>query len=121
MIQFNLLPDSKMYELRSKKIYKIITRAASLAASVVLVIAILLYMEVKVYQPNNISKYNNQISQSSAKLNSTPDLNQILKINDAIQVLPSLYNSKPDVTRLAGYLSLRNTFQRFDYFVRIKL
>jgi hypothetical protein len=86
-------------------IYRIITRATSLAAAVVLVVAVLLYMEVKVYQPNDISKNNNQISQSTSTLNSTPSLNQILKINDAIQVLPTLYNSKPDITRLSGYLS----------------
>ena len=106
MIQFNLLPDSKIYELRSKKIYKIITRSTSLAAAIVLAIAILLYAEVKIFQPNNISKYNNQIAQSHSKLNAVPDLDQILKINNAIQVLPSLYNTRPDVTRLSGYLSL---------------
>ena len=106
MIQLNLLPDSKLYEIRARKIYKIITRTTLFLALVVVGITVLLFIEVKVIQVHTISSNNNQINSGRLALNKVTDLNQILKINDAIQTLPSLYNNRPDVTRLAGYLSL---------------
>jgi hypothetical protein len=67
---------------------------------------VILLVEVKVIQKHDISKYNAQISSDNSTLNKVPDLNAILKINDAIHVLPTLYDSRPDVTRLSNYLSL---------------
>jgi hypothetical protein len=65
-----------------------------------------LFIEVKVVQKNNISKNSSQIASNVNTLNKVPNLNAILKIDDTIKVLPTLYNSRPDVTRLSGYLSL---------------
>jgi len=106
MIQFNLLPQSRLYEIKSRKIYRIITRLTFIISILVIVIMIGFFLEVKVAQKNDIAKYNSQITADNSALNKIPDLNAVLKINDAIQALPSLYNSRPDVTRLSGYLSL---------------
>jgi Tfp pilus assembly protein PilN len=106
MIQLNLLPDSRVKELKSGKIAKLIITVSSLVSLLVIIITVLLFVEVKVVQKNNINSYNSQISVKDKTLNQVPDLNSILKINDAIQILPSLYTSRPDVTRLPGYLAL---------------
>lgn len=106
MIQFNLLPDPKMADLKSSKISQIIISFTFLVSILAIVITVLLLLEVKVIQKHDIQKYNAEISTQNATLNQVPDLNAVLKINDAIQVLPTLYNGRPDVTRLPGYLSL---------------
>jgi Tfp pilus assembly protein PilN len=105
MIQFNLLPDSKLKELKSDKISKLIITVSFLASILIIVITVALFVEVKFIQKNDINKFNSQITADDSSLNKIPDLNSILKINDAIQILPSLYSSRPDVTRLAGYLA----------------
>lgn len=106
MIQFNLLPDSKMTDLKSSRMSRMIIAITFLVSILAIIVTVLLMIEVKVIQKHQISKYNAQISSENIALNKVPDLNSILKINDAIQVLPTLYNSRPDATRLAGYLSL---------------
>jgi len=106
MIQFNLLPDSKMSDLKSSKMSRMIITITFLVSILAILITVLLLVEVKVIQKHQISKYNSQITSDNIALNQVPDLNSILKINDAIQVLPSLYESRPDATRLSGYLSL---------------
>ena len=106
MIQLNLLPDSVLYEIRTKKIYDLITRVTFLISILMVVIMIGLFIEVKIIQGNNISKNSGQITNNIATLNKVSGLNSILKINDTIKALPLLYNSRPDVTRLSGYLSL---------------
>ena len=106
MIQLNLLPDSRVKEIKSGKIAKLVITVSFLVSIVVIIITLLLFVEVKVVQKNNINSNNSQISVKDNALNKVPDLNSILKINDAIQVLPSLYTSRPDVTRLPGYLAL---------------
>jgi hypothetical protein len=106
MIQFNLLPNSKIAELKSSKISRLIISITFLVSIVTIIVTIILFVEVKVIQKNHINKYNIQISSDNSSLNKIPDLNSVLKINDAIQVLPTLYNSRPDVTRLSGYLAL---------------
>jgi Tfp pilus assembly protein PilN len=77
-----------------------------LVSILAILITVVLLVEVKVIQKHQISKYNSQIISDNIALNKVPDLNSILKINDAIQVLPSLYESRPDATRLSSYLSL---------------
>lgn len=106
MIQLNLLPDSRVKELKSGKIAKLVITVSLLVSVLVIIITAVLFVEVKIVQKNNITSYNSQISIKDNALNKVPDLNSILKINDAIQVLPSLYTSRADVTRLPGYLAL---------------
>jgi hypothetical protein len=106
MIQFNLLPDSILYQLRAKKIYTFITRLTLLISIGAIIIMFGLFAEVKIVQKNSISQNNTQISLKNTALNKQTYFNAILKINDAIKILPSLYDSRPDITRLSGYLSL---------------
>jgi hypothetical protein len=106
MIQLNLLPDSRLYEIKSRKIYRLLTRSGLLLAIIVIVITSLLFIEVKLIQQKSILNNNTQISSDLGSLNKVTDFNQILKINNAISILPSLYNNRPDVTRLSGYLAL---------------
>jgi hypothetical protein len=84
---------------------QLIISVTFLISILAIVVTAFLLVEVKVIQKHEIAKYNNQITSDNSSLNQVPDLNSILKINDAIQVLPSLYNSRPDVTRLSGYLA----------------
>jgi len=106
MIQLNLLPESRLYEVRTKKIYNLITRVTFFISIFLIAVVIGLFLEVKVVQKNNINKYDSQITSDDSALNRVPDLSAILKINDAIKVLPSLYDSRPDTTRLSNYLAL---------------
>lgn len=106
MIQLNLLPDSILYEIRLRKFYRLLTRSGLFLAIIVIVITTFLFIEVKFLQQKSISSNNKKISSGLSSLNKVTDFNQILKINNAIGILPSLYSNRPDVTRLASYLAL---------------
>ncbi|HUC95907.1 MAG TPA: hypothetical protein VMR76_03045 [Candidatus Saccharimonadia bacterium] len=105
MTQFNLLPDSKLNGIKSRRMQYTIVVITILASVVVLFIVGLLLIETKVLQKHNINNYNTQITSGVTKLNKTSNLNAVLKINDAIKTLPSLYDSRPVASQLPSYLS----------------
>lgn len=106
MIQFNLLPESNSNEIKSSKVSRLIASVTYLIAGLAIIVTLVLLFETRIIQKHNINNNNNQISTQDSAINRIPDLNSILKINDAIKVLPTLYNTRPDVTRLSNYLSL---------------
>ncbi|MBP7807498.1 hypothetical protein KA047_03310 [Candidatus Saccharibacteria bacterium] len=104
MIQLNLLPDIKLDYIKTKRTKRTLTLVASLVAGVSLSLLILLFVVVNVLQKQHINNLTADIAADSQTLESTPDLNKILTIQNQLRALPELHNAKPETSRLFGYL-----------------
>ena len=105
MIQFNLLPDVKIYYLRANRQKHIVMLVSVIVTIASLAILAILLSVVYVAQKKNVSDLNKDIKSSSSQLQSTANLTRILTVQNQLKALPALHNSKPVVSRLFGYLT----------------
>ncbi len=116
MIQFNLLPDVKLDFLKAQKLKRSVVGIAIIAGGASLTLLILLFLVVDVFQKTHISSLNGKIKEDYGKIQSVPDLNKILTIQNQLNSLsctkdelsagkkPCLHDKKPVATRLFRYL-----------------
>jgi Tfp pilus assembly protein PilN len=105
MIQFNLLPDVKAEYVHAKRQQRTIMVLAGLVTAITVLIFLLLLVVVDGVQKHNLNNLTKQVSQDNAKLQQTPDLNQILTVQNQLESLPALHNQKPVASRLFRYIS----------------
>jgi len=105
MIQFNLLPDIKIQYLKAKRQKHVVILVAVLTTTVSLAVFILLLTTVFVLQKKNISDLNKDISSSSKQLQSVPELNKILTVQNQLGTLTTLHDQKVVSSRLLDYLT----------------
>ncbi len=105
MIQFNLLPDVKIAYLKARRQKHLVVLVSAVATLTGVAILVILTSVVYVAQKKNISDLSKDIKSNAQKLQSTPDLNKILTVQNQLTALPGLHEAKPQVTRLATYLS----------------
>lgn len=105
MIQFNLLPDVKLQFIKTKKIQRLVFSVSTVVVIVSLVILLLLFSVVDGLQKRNLNSLDSTISTDTTKIQSTPDLNKILTIQNQLDSLPSLDAQKPAVGRLFTYIA----------------
>lgn len=115
MIQFNLLPDVKLEYIKSRRSKHTILVISLIVGGVSLGILILLFIYVGGIQKKSISDLTKDIKQKSTKLETTPDLdkiltiqNQVASLNCADKASPNpekcLHDQKPVTSRLFTYL-----------------
>lgn len=104
MTQFNLLPDVKLDYIRSQRVKQMVVGAAVITGAVSLFILIIMFLVVNVFQKKYISDMNKDIKNSTYQLNQIPDLDKVLTIQNQLNSLPALHNSRPVVSRLNTYL-----------------
>jgi Tfp pilus assembly protein PilN len=105
MIQFNLLPDVKLNYIKAKKTKKTAVFVSTAAGGTVVLIVVLLFLAVNVFQKQHLNDLNSDIKKYSNQLNNTTDLNKILTIQNQLKSLPQLHDKKAVATRLFTYLS----------------
>ncbi len=105
MIQFNLLPDVKIYYLRANRQKHVVMLISIVTTIAALAVLVMLITVVYVLQKKNISDLSKDIKTSSSELQSTTDLNKMLTVQNQLNALPALHDSKPVATRLFGYLA----------------
>jgi hypothetical protein len=105
MIQFNLLPDVKLQLVKANRLKHTVSVVAIIAAGVALFIAVLLIITVDVVQKSHMNSLNTQITTLSGELKDTPNLDQVLTVQDEVNALPGLNSQLPVATRLSGFVS----------------
>lgn len=105
MTQFNLLPDVKLQYIRSQRLKQTVVVAAVITGAVSLFVLIVMFLVVNVFQKKYIHDMNSDIKNSISQLNQIPDLDKILTVQNQLNSLPNLHNTKPVVSRLSTYLS----------------
>lgn len=104
MIQLNLLPDIKLDYIKTRRTKRMVTLVAGGIGAASLGLLILLFVVVNVLQKQHINNLTDDIKADSAKLQSTPDLNKILTIQNQLNALPNLHKTKPETSRTFVYL-----------------
>jgi hypothetical protein len=104
MIQFNLLPDIKLEYIKAKRTKHSVMVIAILVAGGAAAIFVLLFLTVNVLQKQHINNLTNDIKQDSAKLESTEDIDRILTVQNQLNKLTELLESKPVLSRLKQYI-----------------
>lgn len=104
MIQFNLLPDIKRDYEKARRNKRLTFLMAGVAATVSLVVLVVAFVVVQVFQKNHSTDLSQDIKTESAKLQDTPDINKILTIQNQLNSLTGLHDKKPVATRLLEYL-----------------
>lgn len=105
MVQFNLLPDVKIQYLRARRQEHLVVLISTFAIIAGVAIVLILLSTVYVVQKKNLSDLDRDIKTDSQQLQSTPNLDKILTVQNQLKALPALHDQKPVVTRLAGFLS----------------
>lgn len=105
MIQFNLLPDVKQEFIKVRRTKRNAIVVAAIVTATALTILIILVLVVDVAQKKHLSDLNADIKKYSAQLQSTPDLNKILTVQNQLNSLTALHSQKPVASRLPDYLA----------------
>ena len=104
-VQFNLLPDVKLEYIKTRKTKSRVVSIAVIAATVSFGLVILLFLAVNVVQKQHLNNLNKDIQQDTATLQSNPDLEKVLTIQNQLNSLPALHDQKPVSSRMLGYLT----------------
>lgn len=105
MIQFNLLPDIKMQYIKARRQEHIVILVSAVAIIVSVAVTTLLIVTSDVVQKHELSDIRNQVTQKTSRVESTPNLNEMLTVQSQLNALPSLHNAKSAVPRLFTYLT----------------
>jgi Tfp pilus assembly protein PilN len=106
MIQFNLLPDVKKEYIKTKRTKHLIITTSALSSAVVLVVLLLLFSFVQFSQKKSINDLSKDISTEIAKVTSVEGIDEILTIQNQLESLPGVNQSKPEVSRIIDYLKI---------------
>lgn len=105
MLQFNLLPDVKKEYIKAKRTKRLIFSIATISAAVAVVIVLLLFSIVQFAQKKSINDLTKDIESGISELKEVDDLDKILTIQNQLNALPGLHESKPETSRLFNYLT----------------
>lgn len=105
MIQFNLLPDVKIEYLKAQRQKHIVVLVSALVIIVSIAVLIILATTVFGLQRKNISDLTSDIESATSELESTPDLDKILTVQNQLNVLSQLHEEKPVASRIFGYIN----------------
>lgn len=104
MIQFNLLPDVKIEYMRTRRMKRILYVGAIMSV-VISVLMIVLTFSMAAVQKNHVNNLDKDISSLETEINSIGDLNKILTVQNQLDTLPGLYDTRPAVDRLPVYIN----------------
>lgn len=105
MIQFNLLPDVKLEYLKARRSKRMVLLGSIAAGSLALALFLILFLVVNVLQTKHINDLNKDIKKYTQQLQSTPDLDKVLTVQNQLHSLTSLHEQEPYTSRLVTYLA----------------
>jgi Tfp pilus assembly protein PilN len=103
-IQFNLLPDVKETIINTQRNRKTVITICFMASIVSLAIFILVLFSVEVVQKAQLAKASNDAKGVQNQLKSLNGLPKILTVQNQLQTLAGLHQSKPAVSRIFTYM-----------------
>ena len=104
MIQFNLLPDVKLQYIKAQRTKRLVMVISLVAAALSIALVTVLFLTVQVAQKKHLKDLSSDIVDQTKKLNSVEDLNKILTIQNQLNSLTTLHQSKPVTSRLFGFI-----------------
>jgi Tfp pilus assembly protein PilN len=103
-VQFNLLPDVKLEFNRAQHAKRVIYGLSALVTAIALVIFVFTFFTVDVLQKKLLSDAQGDINKYSNQLKQVTDLDKVLTIQNQLNSLPNLHQTKHYASRLFVYL-----------------
>lgn len=104
MIQFNLLPDVKIEYIKAQNMRRMTTSVSVVVALVALVVLGLSFT-YNALQKKHLADLTRDIAAESRQLQSKPQIDRVLTVQNQLQSLTALHDAKPAASRLFGYLN----------------
>lgn len=104
MVQFNLLPDIKLQYIKSQRTKHLVTFIATLAGLISVGLLLFSLFVVHVVQKQYIKSLTKDITKYTKQLQSTPDINKMLTVQNQLNRLTELHEGKGQPSRLFAYL-----------------
>ena len=103
MIQFNLLPESKLENVKARHSEHMVL-VISMAAAVVAIGILFLSLSIVGLQKHSLSTADKSITSYTNQIEQIPNANEILTIQNQLKTLVSLHSQAPVASRLFTYL-----------------
>jgi Tfp pilus assembly protein PilN len=103
-VQFNLLPDVKMQLVAAQRKRNLVISLALLVSAVAFTIFLIMLVTVDVVQKKQLSNADKSFAKYSKQLASTPNVAQVLTVQNQLQALVGLHQQKHVASRLFTYL-----------------
>jgi hypothetical protein len=103
MIQFNLLPDVKLEYIKARRSKHLVVLVSFITTGVMVAITVILFVGV-VVQKRHLDNLSHDIHGKSERLKGEKDIDKILTVQNQLNSLNGLHDTKPAVERLGGYL-----------------
>ncbi len=104
MIQLNLLPDVKLFYMKAQRQRRLVMSACVLITGGAIVLLLLL-LSVNGLQKKHISDLTKDIKKENSQLESKPDIDKVLTVQNQLQSLTALHDQKPAAARVFDYLN----------------
>jgi Tfp pilus assembly protein PilN len=104
MIQLNLLPDVKLLYIKAQRQRRLVISVA-VVATTGSVVLLLLLLSVGGLQKKHLSDLTKDITKENSQLQNKPSINKILTVQNQLQSLTALHDTKPAAARLFDYLN----------------
>lgn len=105
MIQFNLLPAVKLEYIKSQRTKRLVITTAVLAGLITFGIFLILFINVSFVQKRHMQNLTNDIESKVAELQAIDNIDKVLTVQNQLNSLASLHESKPAAERTLSYLS----------------
>jgi hypothetical protein len=105
MIQFNLLPDVKIEYIKTRYRKRMIMLISAIVSGTAFAFFIILFLFVRVNQTKYMRDLDKDIKSEVSQIQSTPDLDKILTIQNQLNSLSGLHDKKVVSSRLVDYLT----------------
>jgi hypothetical protein len=104
MIELNLLPDIKLEYIKAQRSRRVVISLSVLVMAAAVALLVLL-LAANALQKKHISDLSDDISSTSKKLKQQPQIDRILTVQNQLNSLTGMHESKPASSRLFGYLN----------------
>ncbi|HSX18190.1 MAG TPA: PilN domain-containing protein [Candidatus Saccharimonadales bacterium] len=103
-VQLNLVPDIKMTYINAERTRKTLVSISVLVGGVAFAIFLLMIFTVDIVQKKQLSDASKNLTAATTKLKSISNLDQILTVQNQLQALTGLHQSKHAASRIFIYL-----------------
>lgn len=104
-IQFNLLPDVKLLHDKTQRTRQLVTTIAVAASAISFAIFIIMFISVGIIQKKQMDNAGKSVDTANAQLKSIPNLSTIITVQNQLQTLVGLHQSKHITSRIFTYLA----------------
>ncbi len=104
MIQFNLLPDVKLEYIRARRSQRLVFGVAGIVTAISVAI-LLVVVSIGLAEKKHLSDVNKNIASESSDLQKKPQIDKILTVQNQLESLQKLHDTKLASSRLLDYIN----------------